>query len=592
MPQHFDFLNTLLGEATHDDEAVARVVFRDMVAPKLSEIKTNYITESRRLLAANRLNNVQADIHSAVSAGVSDSDDSDDDGHYVDTDDEIEEPAVHAGAPVSNTTEAVADVSHLNRQLLPDVADVLDVQHRPDHHFGPTLQRLAETDVRRREAAFQDRFVLLIDGCNPQRQAMCGKPGAQYKGVIHECISPMGHDVGKCSPECTMGQNPNDATRCHCQLKAYVKKKMKWNRRHHSDAMKVFIEQFVHTAGLDKGSLNTVLLFCGHLEQMICRVWLPDNIRSGWKKIGLISNHPSGIDLKLVLSGWIGTKDISQENLNAIVAHLPILAREIVATTTVSDASMQQLQQYYPKEWIHYKMDRSRLTTSRARASILVADFESHQMRFLDEDRRAAAARAGIARAASAALPDPPREHGYKDPTNTSETADRICGCKQANFAGARTYKNTPSAWKSHQLTKAHVNWLNGADKTREQVIGASEFAPFTSHPFAQRPNCTEIRRIAEHLCLSFDVAAKMEAFAQTVHIEDKDLPMFAAMRPQMLMQQFGIQHALAEQFSDMANCEIAVAASAHRCEIISEQFAHLHQSCTAALAAMHQRNP
>ncbi len=589
----FNFKNPLLGEATHDDEAVARVVFRDIVAHKLSEIRTDYIAESRRLLAANRSSDVQANVRAVAAhvANESDADDSDNEGHYQETDDESE--AVQGSAAL-NASETFAAEPHVVRQLIPDEQPL---QHRPDHHFGPTLQRLSEVDTLRREAAFQDRFVLMIDGCNPQRQAMCGKPGAEYKGVIHECISPEGHDVGKCSPECTMGQNPNDACRCHCQLKAYVKKKMKWSRRNHSDAMKVFIEQSVLTAGLDKGSLNTVLLFCGHLEQMICRVWLPDNIRSGWKKIGLISDHdPSGIDLKLVLSGWIGAKDISQENLNATVAKLPVLAREIVATTTVSDASMEQLQQYYPKPWIHYKTDRSKLTTSRARASILVADFESHQMRFLDEDRKAAAARAGNVRAAAAALPDPPREHGYKDPANTTETADRICSCKVAQFAGARTYKNTPLGWKNHQSTKAHLNWLSGKDKTREEVIGAGEFVPFASHPFAQRPNCAEICRIAAELCLSFDVAAKMEEFAQTVPIDDKDLPMFAGMRPEMMMQKFGIQHALAEQFSELANFDIATAASFQRCNVMMQsisQFAHLYQrSSTAAVHVMDQNNP
>jgi hypothetical protein len=40
---------------------------------------------------------------------------------------------------------------------------------------------------------------------------------------------------------------------------------------------------------------------------MICRVWLPDNIRSGWRKIGLISDtDPSGIDIKRILQIVLG----------------------------------------------------------------------------------------------------------------------------------------------------------------------------------------------------------------------------------------------------------------------------------------------
>ncbi len=75
------------------------MVFRDMVAPKLSEIRSNYVTESRRLLAANRSSDeIQADVRAVAplvaNDGESDEDDSGDEGHYHDTDDELEEQAV------------------------------------------------------------------------------------------------------------------------------------------------------------------------------------------------------------------------------------------------------------------------------------------------------------------------------------------------------------------------------------------------------------------------------------------------------------------------------------------------------------------
>jgi hypothetical protein len=53
----------------------------------------------------------------------------------------------------------------------------------------------------------------------------------------------------------------------------------------------------------------------------------------------------------------------------------------------------------------------------------------------------------------------------------------------------------------------------------------------------------------------------------------DQDLPMFAAMRPEMFMQKFGMQYALAEQFSSQANDAIAGAAAAQRLEMqLSDQ--------------------
>ena len=148
-----------------------------------------------------------------------------------------------------------------------------------------------------------------------------------------------------------------------------------------------------------------------------------------------------------------------------------------------------------------------------------------------------------------------------------TETADRVCDCKIQGFAGARTY-NTPVGWKNHQATLAHLNWIKGEDKSRMEVIGASAFVPFSEHPFAKRAGVSRITQIAANLALSFDVAAKMAEYAQTVPIDDQDLPMFAAMRPEMFMQKFGMQHALAEQFSSQANDAIAGAAAAQRSEM------------------------
>ncbi len=117
----------------------------------------------------------------------------------------------------------------------------------------------------------------------------------------------------------------------------------------------------------------------------------------------------------------------------------------------------------------------------------------------------------------------------------------------------------------------ATVTTNNLFTNTRD-VIGASTFRPFSKHHFAQRAGVVRIFRIAANLALSFEVAAKMAEFAQTVPIDDQDLPMFAAMRPAMYMQRFGMQHALAEQFSSQANVAIATAAAAQR-EFVLDQY-------------------
>ena len=114
-----------------------------------------------------------------------------------------------------------------------------------------TVISLKDIDEKRRAGTHQDRSVLTVDGALPQIQSLCGKPGtSNEKGVIHEFMAPLGNDVIKGSAACSMSQNPNDVSRCHCQLKTYVRTKMKWSTRHVRPNMKAFIETIILPMGL------------------------------------------------------------------------------------------------------------------------------------------------------------------------------------------------------------------------------------------------------------------------------------------------------------------------------------------------------
>ena len=416
-----------------------------------------------------------------------------------------------------------------------------------------TVQKLRDIDEKRRLGTHIDRSVLTLDGALPQIQSLCGKPGtANEKGVIHEFLAPQGNDVIKGSAACSMSQNANDVGRCHSQLKAYARTKMKWDTRHVRDNMRVFIENVIDKLNLDKGSLNTVLLFCGHLEDMICKVWQAATIRAGWKKAGLVvggDNREGGINIKTILGHWIGTKDLTQANVDSIVRLVPTMAREVVHTTTVSDQSMQQLEKFYPKPFLNYRRDRAAMSTSRGRSSVLLANEDMHRLRLQLSE-------APVAEPATNSAPQlepPPQLHGWKN-DDRSEQGERICDCKAEHTTGARFYRNNAKAWEAHQKTKAHLCWASGQTaQPRMDVIGVVPFVPFANHPIAQQQNFASIAAIAHELALSFEVAQNFAVKA----VDDQDLQMFALMRPDFFRHSFGVSHALACQFS--ARCRALV---------------------------------
>ncbi len=442
-----------------------------------------------------------------------------------------------------------------------------------------TVNILKEIDSKRRAGTHEDRSVLTVDGALPQIQSLCGKPGtANEKGVIHEVMAPLGNDVIKGSAACSMSQNPNDVSRCHCQLKTYVRTKMKWSTRHVRPNMKAFIETAIIPLELDKGSLNTVLLFCGHFEDMICKVWQPATIRAGWIKSGLVlgGENNDGINIKRILAHWIGTKDMHQEDLNHVISMIPLLSREVIATTTVSDQSMQQFERYYPRHFIHYKKDRAEMATSRGRSCVLLANEEMHRKRLqLNNDADLSTSPVAVAQ-----QDQPPQHHGWKD-GDRSEQAERICDCKAAHTKGARFYRNNAKAWDAHKKTKPHSNWETGKTQSRAEIIGAVQFEPFEDHPYAGRPDCIMLSEIARELSLTKSHANKFAA----ANVVDNDAPWLSQMMPHNLDRMFGISHALSVQFTeklrDLGKWEV----------LRLDDFESARQAYESACALMQQNN-
>jgi len=524
------------GEACNDDEEVNRIVMRDVVAKATQDNKDAFIAESRRIIqqasspapsnasAALQVNEMQqqsAAIEHEESGAVTTD-------HYRDdlSEDDFEEETAEESIDVEVSAAPANAVSN-----------------------SATVAKLKELDQRRQEGLHLDRSVVVVDGACSQIQSLCGKPGTvNANGVIYEHMAPQGNDVIKGSAACSMAHNANDAGRCHSQLKSYVRTKFKWSTRHVQPNMQVFIETHIIPLGLDKGSLNTVLLFCGHLENMICKVFQPATIRSGWIKTGLVTDGNSsegGLDLKRILSHWVGFKDLDQSSVQNIVRLVPTMALEVVTSTTVSDASMQQFEQYFPKEFIHYRKDRKDMCTSRGRSSVLLANHEMHEKRWSD-----AAPALALPDSAAQSQEQPPHYHGWKD-DDRSDKAERICDCKANSISGARFYRNNPKAWADHQKTGAHMKYLAGpgaadAARDRQQIIGAVPFEPFSAHEYASNSEHACLAAIAAELSLSKAHAAQFAAR----NIADADAAWLAQMPPSSMQKLLGLPHALCVQMA------------------------------------------
>ena len=407
----------------------------------------------------------------------------------------------------------------------------------------------------RKEAAdgFEFRVALTLDGCCTQVQSLMGKEGSTNpNGVLHDIISPDGNDVIKGPSQCSMFSNANDAGRCHCHLKDYVKTKMRKQPVFMSRMMRDFLDSIVPTKGLDQATVRTIRYFASHLEDMICKVWTPPNVKSGWVKTGLLADTPSGIDVDQILSHWVGMKDLPQQDYDAVKEALPLLGQEAVmsASGSPSDASMAPLQKHFPKNFEFYRTDRAWMAWSRRRACIMASSKAEHEALFVAADLPAP----GNYDDSSAA---PPECHAV---IVVEGVESKVCWCRAAATPNARLYKNNAAGWKTHKNTVAHKAWK--ANVQGQQAGNPDALPPqpqtyplFSEHPFVQKADCAQIVAIAVALNMRVQVAQR---FAE-LGVTDSDIVMLAHMRPHLFETIFSIPHALAVQFA--LRCAAAAAA-------------------------------
>ena len=324
-----------------------------------------------------------------------------------------------------------------------------------------------------------------------------------------------------------------------------------------SRMMKDFLDYIVPAKGLDQATVRTIRYFASHLEDMICKVWTPPNVKSGWVKTGLLADTPSGIDIDQILSHWIGMKDLQQQDYDAVKEALPLLGQEAVmsASGSPSDASMVPLQKNFPKEFEYYKTDRAFMAWSRRRASVMASSKAKHQALFVAD-----LPALGACDDSTAA---PPECHAVVVENNVEM---KVCWCRAAAVTNARLYKNTPAGWKAHKNTIAHRTWkanVQGQPVAQDGIAAAHPPQPqtyplFSEHPYAQKAECAQIAAIAVALSMRVQVAQRFAEFG----VVDADIVMLAHMRPPLFETIFGIPLSLAVQFA-LACADVPAAAAA-----------------------------
>jgi hypothetical protein len=125
--------------------------------------------------------------------------------------------------------------------------------------------------------------------------------------------------------------------------------------------------------------VNSFVLSFMHVEQTLSQCFTMKTMQSGWAKAGLV-----GLEMHIVMSHWIGWKDLSAAQVQGIKELLPPFFHEMATTGILSDASMQAMQRFFDVDFHHYAVDRARLTTSRTRAQLMTVFQRVHRQQAIE----------------------------------------------------------------------------------------------------------------------------------------------------------------------------------------------------------------
>ncbi len=376
------------------------------------------------------------------------------------------------------------------------------------HHLLPRYEMsiMAHLDHK-----FDERAVLVVDGCIGQIRALVGKD--DNLGSICCVLQPLGVDILKGPAQLSPCSNALDCGRCFCTLKG---QKPKWSMK--TSCASPTVAEFIRTSMYDvlkdvsRGRRNAFELTLRNIESAISEVFTVRRIRRGWEKSGLLD-----LNYHQIMSHWLPWSHQLPWQIEGIEALFPAFFFEMATRGTLSDATMQAMQPFFSVDFKMFATDRSSLAVSRQRGMHLsvwlrVKAFVEKATAILVDDIQSP--------------PDP----FPMNPKINLKTSKAVCRCKG-------TYAYTEEGWAEHKSTEKHKQCVED-----EQLAATADNGPIFRHAadmeYLQRSDTVTLREICEKMQANQAFGKKLISKMMT----DEDLGWIQTLPDRILLCDYGLQ--------------------------------------------------
>jgi hypothetical protein len=358
---------------------------------------------------------------------------------------------------------------------------------------------------------YDERAVLVVDGCIGQIRALVGKDDTL--GSIVSILRPLGIDILKGPAQLSPCSNALDCTRCFSTLKG---QKPKWSMQSScaTPTMAEFIRSslYVVLKNVSKGRRNAFELTLRNIESAVSEVFTVRRIRRGWEKSGLLD-----LNYHQIMSHWLPWKQQAPWQIAGIEALFPAFFFEMATRGTLSDATMQAMQPFFSADFKMFSTDRSSLAVSRQRGMYLsiwirVKEFVDRATSILVQDMQTP--------------PDP----FPINPKINSKTNRAVCRCKG-------TYVYTEEGWTEHKGSEKHKKYVEEEEESLTGDRGVV-FRHAADLDYMQRTDTVEIKGICEEMQANQAFGKKLISKLMT----DSDLVWFPMLPDRILLSDYGLQ--------------------------------------------------
>lgn len=392
-----------------------------------------------------------------------------------------------------------------------------DLRNQPSANLLYNIQQFERSSHN--DLQYAQRVTLSVDGATGQTKALVGTP--EKPGIMLTYMVPLGIDVIKSSAQCSPSQNALDCMRSFMFLKA-EKLKWTWENAKPSVWMTMFIED--EKTGFKKimkkcsaSDRNTFKMALSHLESTVSKNFCLQYCKSGWDCAGLVD-----LNFHTIMSHWIGFEELTGEQVKGITDLVPAFLHEMRTTFKLSDASMAAMQPFFPVCFKHYPTDRSLLTDSRNRATLMSSFHACH--------REAAARNESDDPGQAATGP----ELRPEDPVSDGK-GKFLCGCCGGQFRG-KHYENTDDGWARHIKLPSHIKWRQHQQGVSMAEVAQPQLAAVEMEWF-QSENCSTLKRICSTLQLNHATGRRWVLAKLT----DDDLPWLLKLSDRRWLEMYGL---------------------------------------------------